>query len=77
MERNDLWDTMTEEVKNKSDVDYQLLPENVSLETVLENWIYADGYPILEVHRDYKQKKITFSQNVITMVGEHIVPFFI
>lgn len=53
---------MSNEVENTHQMEYQLLPDGVSLNSVMKTWIENDGYPILNVSRDYHNDKITFSQ---------------
>lgn len=53
---------MSTEVENAHQLEYQLLPEGVSLNSIMNTWIENDGYPILNVDRDYDDNTIRFSQ---------------
>lgn len=60
---------MSNEVENAHQMEYQLLPEGVSLNSVIKTWIENDGYPILQVFRDYDAGTIKFSQQNFLLVS--------
>ncbi|XP_065214837.1 aminopeptidase N-like isoform X2 [Planococcus citri] len=68
---DDLWEIMTEETLNTSYAGYQLLPESVSLQVVLEDWIYTEGYPLITVTRNYDNNTITFAQHIKTTMDPY------
>ncbi|XP_065213321.1 aminopeptidase N-like [Planococcus citri] len=67
----DFWKIMTKETLNISYAGYQLLPKGVSLQTVLEDWIYTKGYPLITVTRNYDKNTITFAQHVKTTLSPY------
>ncbi|KAJ9590170.1 hypothetical protein L9F63_016709, partial [Diploptera punctata] len=58
-EESDLWAALTDESRASK---HRLLPENLSLEDVMDTWTLQDGYPVVTVTRDYEKGSAELSQ---------------
>lgn len=56
-EQDDLWASLTTEAhKNK------ILPQNLTVKTVMDTWTLQTGYPVITVTRDYKKNTADITQ---------------
>ena len=66
----DLWQILTSEARNSTSLKYGSLPEHSSVLSIVEDWLFSDGYPLVTVERDYKNNTILFRQTIETSVNE-------
>lgn len=53
---------MTAEATNTTVPGYQLLPSQITLKVIVNEWIFNKDYPILKVVRKYDKSTISFVQ---------------
>lgn len=58
-EENDLWEALMEQIRETSG---SSLPTNVTVKQVMDSWTLQDGYPVLNVTRDYNDGSATLAQ---------------
>lgn len=68
VEGSDLWNALNWEARNASFTGYGLLPEHGSIHSIVEDWLYSNGYPLVTVNRDYENNTITFRQTFDNLV---------
>ncbi len=58
----DLWNIMTAEAANSTIPGYQLLPNSLTLESVVNEWLFIYDFPIVKVVRNYETGEVSFVQ---------------
>jgi aminopeptidase N len=58
-EETDLWEALMEQIRETPG---SFLPTNVTVKQVMDSWTLQDGYPVLNVTRDYNDGSATVSQ---------------
>lgn len=59
---------MTEEASKISPPGYQLLPTHLTLEGIVNEWLFLRDFPILKVVRKYDTSEVSFIQFLDTEV---------
>lgn len=63
-----LWNIMTEEASKANPSGYQLLPTHLTLEGIVNEWLFLRDFPILKVVRKYDTSEVSFIQFLDTEV---------
>jgi aminopeptidase N len=58
-EEADLWEALMEQIRETPG---SFLPTNVTVKQVMDSWTRQDGYPVLNVTRNYDDGSATVSQ---------------
>lgn len=56
-QQSDLWDALTEAAHKNG-----VLPNELSVKTIMESWTLQTGYPVITVERDYEQNTAELTQ---------------
>ncbi|KAK7605584.1 hypothetical protein V9T40_007442 [Parthenolecanium corni] len=57
-----LWSIMTDEASKANPSGYQLLPTHLTLEGIVNEWLFLRDFPILKVVRKYDTSEVSFIQ---------------
>lgn len=56
-EQDDLWESLTAEAHKNS-----VLPNNLTVKTIMDTWTRQTGYPVITVNRDYAENTAHIAQ---------------
>lgn len=67
-EQDDLWDSLTKEAHKNA-----VLPNDLTVKTIMDTWTLQTGYPVITVTRDYKLKNADIDQvsSIIFIPSRH------
>lgn len=66
-----LWNTLSEEIAAKqSSIERKLLPDNTTIDKIIEPWLNQPGIPLVNVTVNYDTNTVTFTQNQLLMDTE-------